>query len=79
MSDIWFPIFVRDTRGTEDVFEVYSDYKIKQLKIVIGVRKGIPESNINFIFNGKILNDEICLAEGGVHKNCRIYMVGKML
>jgi hypothetical protein len=77
MSNIQFPIFVCDTRGTEDVFDVYSLFTVRRLKIIVSKKKKIPISNIDFIFNGKVLDDYICLAEGGMCKNCRIYMIGK--
>jgi hypothetical protein len=78
MTGVPFPVVIRDMKGTEDAIEVYGDYKVQQLKTVVSLRKGIPESKIDFVFNGKPLDNELVLAQGGVQKHAVIYIVNKM-
>jgi hypothetical protein len=73
-ESIKFPIIIKDTRGGEDVIEVYPEYTATQLITIVSQKKGLDDTKIKFIYSGKNIEPNQKLSDLNITKRSVIYM-----
>eukprot|EP00483_Globobulimina_turgida_P012467 UN12490 len=68
-------IHVKSLNGNKNQINVDEDATVKQVKLILQEKEGIPAEQLRIIFKGKLLNDTDKLGDKGVEAGMTLHSV----
>ena len=74
-----YQIFFKTLAGRTRTLNVYPEYSIKVVKLLIYEKEGIPSNRNRLIFVGRELSDETTVAQNNIGKESTLHMTLRLM